>query len=552
MPPSLRLLALLLCAAVLLRGSLLEHSELIDPTETRYASVAQEMILTDNWLTPQLPMPEGVVPYMGKPPLHFWLTASAYKIFRVEEWTARLPSWLGSVVILAVIWCFARRYFDSAMGLSAGLVAFSSVMFFFLAGASVTDVTLTALVSLATYSLYVFASSDNPTKKWAWASAACIALAFLTKGPVAIVLSWLPVLLWSLLFKKFAWLKKVPWFTASILFVAITLPWFLENEKAQPGSLWYFFWNENIGRYLFKEYGDKYGIGHVRPYGTSWLMLLVAFLPWSIILIRHWYKVGTAELKKTVYSNPHLCFCLVWGLSAALFFTFVRQLHAMYLLPAVPGLALSTAVLLRHFESDAATHAGVTQRSKVPLVLACFLFGAHYLGFYLDGSIWLLIYGLLVSVFGCLLLSRIMHANSEHKLIAALSLGAFLLYFAAIMGVTPFTDQLRSTSRLLELIAEDSKEDPRVPLVGMMSKNGFSMYWGSRAWKNELSSEIKVDYVEPNEIPAEMTYLILRKEHIKFLMEKEKADFKLEIKRGSWYLFKRHVSPAPGEPPKTS
>lgn len=74
-------LAIVFC----LRVVLLNYPDLVDPTESRYANVAQEMVLDNDWVTPKLSQPEGVVPYLGKPPLHFWLTAACFKIFGVSE-----------------------------------------------------------------------------------------------------------------------------------------------------------------------------------------------------------------------------------------------------------------------------------------------------------------------------------------------------------------------------------------------------------------------------------------------------------------------------------
>ncbi|RIL08633.1 MAG: hypothetical protein DCC75_08390, partial [Proteobacteria bacterium] len=341
---------LILFGAILLRGALLEYTDLIDPTEARYASVAQEMVLLGDWLTPRLPMPEGVVPYMGKPPLHFWLTASAYSIFGIDEWTARLPSWLSAIALLLVIVSFGRRFFGERVGLSAALIAFSSVILFFLSGASVTDVTLAALVTGSTYFLYLLAISDGLTRKYALISSACMALAFLTKGPIAVILVWLPLLLWSAVQKNFRWLKSVPWLTSGLLFFAITSPWFVANEINNPGSFRYFFWNENIARYLFKDYGDKYGTGHVHPYGTSWFMLFANFMPWSLIIIWKSFRRGWRQIWERLKSDQNLLFALTWGVSAALFFTFVRQLHGMYVLPCIPGMALFSAVLLEEKE----------------------------------------------------------------------------------------------------------------------------------------------------------------------------------------------------------
>ena len=105
-----RPILLVLLFGLIGRASLLEYTDLLDPTEARYASVAQEMVNSGNWLTPMLPLPQGTVPYLGKPPLHFWLTALSYQVFGIEEWTARLTSFLMTISLLFLIFWDRFRY----------------------------------------------------------------------------------------------------------------------------------------------------------------------------------------------------------------------------------------------------------------------------------------------------------------------------------------------------------------------------------------------------------------------------------------------------------
>ena len=65
------------CAGVLgivvaLRLLTLGLYPLTDPTEARYAEMARKMLDTGNWLTPMF---DVGVPFWGKPPLAFWMSA---------------------------------------------------------------------------------------------------------------------------------------------------------------------------------------------------------------------------------------------------------------------------------------------------------------------------------------------------------------------------------------------------------------------------------------------------------------------------------------------
>src|SRR6266498_5548536 len=59
---------------------------LIHPDEGRYAEIAREMAVSGDWLTPRL----NGLKYFEKPPLQYWTTAAAFKLFGFHEWTARL------------------------------------------------------------------------------------------------------------------------------------------------------------------------------------------------------------------------------------------------------------------------------------------------------------------------------------------------------------------------------------------------------------------------------------------------------------------------------
>lgn len=80
------LLGLLLILTVFWFGNLNDRA-LIQPDEGRYAEIAREMAQSGDWITPRL----NDLKYFEKPPLQYWATAVAFRLFSESEWTARVP-----------------------------------------------------------------------------------------------------------------------------------------------------------------------------------------------------------------------------------------------------------------------------------------------------------------------------------------------------------------------------------------------------------------------------------------------------------------------------
>ncbi|MGI0489874.1 ArnT family glycosyltransferase, partial [Pantanalinema rosaneae CENA516] len=81
---------------------------LIDETEPLFAEAARQMTVTGDWITPYF---NGDTRF-DKPPLIYWLMAIAYKLFGVNEWSARLPSALAALALTGIsgytLWHFGQ------------------------------------------------------------------------------------------------------------------------------------------------------------------------------------------------------------------------------------------------------------------------------------------------------------------------------------------------------------------------------------------------------------------------------------------------------------
>ena len=111
---------------------------LLDTTEARYGEISRKMAELNDWITPWF---DHGVPYWGKPPLAFWVTAISFKLFGVNEFSARLPHLIISMLIVGLaVWLAARRDRHAALPTLA-LISGSS-LFFVSSGVVMTDIEL--------------------------------------------------------------------------------------------------------------------------------------------------------------------------------------------------------------------------------------------------------------------------------------------------------------------------------------------------------------------------------------------------------------------------
>jgi len=311
---------------------------LTDPTEGRYAQVAQEMLITGDWITPRIWMNETHLPFQGKPPLYFWAAAEAMNILGEHEFAARLPSLLAAIAFLFLLYHVMQRYGGVKDAGLLGVMATVSCGFFVaLSGSVAVDMVFSTCVagSLIAYFAFICEPDRQNRRRWSLLVFILLALGFLTKGPVAIVLFGLPVLVWTIRWRDWHRLRDHRWIVGTLLFLIIVAPWFILCEMRNQGFLKYFFINENLLRFVTHDYGDAYGSGHIYPRGSALLMFLAASAPWSLLglwrLIRR--KSGFRE---DCLSDPRTNFLFLGFAAGTLFWCLARQLLFTYLLPMVP------------------------------------------------------------------------------------------------------------------------------------------------------------------------------------------------------------------------
>ena len=319
---------------------------LMDTTEARYADIARRMLAQGDWVTPWFA--DGV-PFWGKPPLSFWATRLGFMLFGVNEFGARLPHFLLGVGTAGLVWWQARSLSHRAAWHAVALLA-GSMLFLVSTGAVMTDMALTlgnTLVMIGFWrSLHGDPLDKSASRRNGWLLALGAVVGLLAKGPVALVLWGLPVLVWAVWSGqvRLAW-QRIAWVRGTVLVVALTLPWYMLAETRTPGFLQYFLVGEHWQRFVTPGWvGDLYGSAHKFPRGSIWLFAAGALLPWSLLLpLAAWG--GLARRSATAPDAPphpsgQRTYLLAWALAPCIFFTFAGNILWTYILPGLPAMAL--------------------------------------------------------------------------------------------------------------------------------------------------------------------------------------------------------------------
>src|SRR5208282_3323194 len=178
---------LLLAVFTLVWFANLDYRRLVHPDEGRYAEIPREMAVSGDWVTPRL---DGIK-YFEKPPLQYWLTATAYEAFGVHHWTARLwPALAGYLGVLSIGYV-GLRLGGSSLGLYSAAALGGCLWYVLNAHILTLDAGLTLWMSVALGSLFIAqgpAASPRQTRWWMWVAWAAMALSTLSKGLIGIVL----------------------------------------------------------------------------------------------------------------------------------------------------------------------------------------------------------------------------------------------------------------------------------------------------------------------------------------------------------------------------
>ena len=304
-----------------------------DLNEGLYARIPQEMLAAGNWVIPTL----NGVPYLEKPPLLYWITAGAYALFGVHEWTARCGSILGMALGIAAMWRYARAAFSRDTALYAVWIYATLPIAIVLGRTLLFDALFTGLLAWALVLLHEHWRDPRSTSVLRW-SYACLALAVMTKGLAALAI-YVGVAL------AYAWscrsriagqqLRLLLEPGALAAFVVIAAPWHVAAALQEPGFAWFYFINEHVMRLLGTRVPHDY---HTGPWWYHLPRVAVYTLPWALLaLVR---VPRDVERERT---RDGRMFLWSWLLVPLAVFSLAGEKGEYYMMLGMPALALLLA-----------------------------------------------------------------------------------------------------------------------------------------------------------------------------------------------------------------
>ena len=305
-----------------------------EPDEARYAEIARELLVRNDWITPHL----NFVKYFEKPPFVYWATASAFRIFGFNEFAARLPSLVSALATIALVaWLAGRIYDRPTRSLTAGILA--SGPYYAVLGQTLTlDMALTFFVTAALVATWV--GAQRPSPWWYRCAYVATALGVLTKGPVAAVLVGGTAGLFLLIDGGWRALRRAIDPVGIALAAVIILPWFILVSWRNPEFPQFFFVDQHVKRFLWTK-------EHRAPMWFYLPLLPVALFPWSLLPFVD-PAVWRPHLDPRRWSSATR-FLVLWVVVVVGFFSLSTSKLLTYILPAVPPLA----VLLARLFADA-------------------------------------------------------------------------------------------------------------------------------------------------------------------------------------------------------
>ncbi len=293
-----------------------------DNNEGLYATIAQEMLHTHQWIIPHV----NGLPYIEKPPLLYWLTALSFNFFGENAWSARFIPALSAYSIAVLIkyildkqnpgkgWQGAWIWLTCFGALLWGRMVFFDMLFTFLLTASL---------------IAFWQSSHTNNRVYQRISYGLLAFAMLTKGLVAGIFYGLIVIIYGL-WMRWPWpkwkhhiLDAGSW----AVWIILWLPWHIFALYQQPDFAWFYFINEHILRFLDLREPRDYYHGPFYYYIPRFLLIL---FPWTGLLVKFRLRPLSSFER----------FLIVWFATIFTFFSLSQAKANYYIILAVPPFIL--------------------------------------------------------------------------------------------------------------------------------------------------------------------------------------------------------------------
>lgn len=308
--------------------------------EPRFVEVAREMVATGQWLFPT----RGGEYYPDKPPVFMWAIALCYQLSGSLTLAFLLPNALCGLVTLWLVYDLGARLWNVRIARNAVLLLLIVPQFLMQAKSAQIDAMVMCWITIGCYGLLRHFML-GPQWQWYFIGWAFMGLGIITKGVGFLpLLLLIPIGLYAIK-DRARFTGRLTWLCLAgpVAMLAVIACWLVPmlltvQDQGSPELLAY---QNNI---LFKQTGERYvnAWHHIKP----WYFFIVNVIPWmwfpiSLLLIAYW-----RQWRDNIKTDPTIAILLIWVGLVILFFSLSPGKRNVYILPALPMLALASSAIL--------------------------------------------------------------------------------------------------------------------------------------------------------------------------------------------------------------
>ncbi|WP_413624671.1 ArnT family glycosyltransferase [Luteibacter sp. Lutesp34] len=309
------------------------------PDEPRFALVARQMLESGQWLFPH----RGIELYSDKPPMLMW--TEAFWMWLTGGWRGAflLTSLLSGLGTLALVWHLGRRLWNDRVGLVAATLVLATVQFVDVIKHAQIDPLNLFWITLGNTGILLHCLR-GPNWRMYWLGCFAAGLGVITKGVgVIALLMLLPYAVMRM--RQWPGVTRTQgdgwrWAGGAVAFLLAIALWLVPMLTAAYGlrTPEYLAYVQDI---LFRQTAERYANSWQHE-EAPWFFLLVILRLWipTWLLLPFVVPGWRASLR---LRDPRVWMPLMWVALVLVFFSIPSGKRAIYILPALPMLALAMA-----------------------------------------------------------------------------------------------------------------------------------------------------------------------------------------------------------------
>jgi 4-amino-4-deoxy-L-arabinose transferase-like glycosyltransferase len=342
----------------------LGKADIQDVDESTYAEIAREMVVSGDWISPTL----GGKPFDQHPPLVTWMMAASIKLFGVTPLAARLPNALLALAGLLITYSIAKRISGRQTGIASALALVTAPAYHLMVRDARLDMALMVFIAFSLWGIISYLY--EPKKYYLVLAYVAAALAFLTKGPIGLVIPMLVTGVFIIMTRRWNLILRLglPWGLA--LIAVILLPWYWAMYRAHGSHyLYVLFIVQNFERFGTVNHAMK-----TDPFYYFHTFLWM-FLPWVVALfwqlVRDFPALRRArfDLNRISPESPAPGFMAIWLIAPIVLMSFSKTKLPQYIFFVLPAAAVIAGQFLKDYVNAVIPERGRRAFSTYTLVL---------------------------------------------------------------------------------------------------------------------------------------------------------------------------------------